>query len=140
MDGRLASPKEALRELERGGEDEIHEWAKNHESIFRELDSHQADAARKIINNPKYKELFDIDKEIPEADPFVIALAVVEQRKNRIIPEHWIVVADEGSKRPGKKPRIPDVCRDDDYQIECIRTLDMFEREGWQFWRFKSPA
>jgi len=132
-DCRLVAPREVLKELEIGGEDDMCRWAKNHESMFRDLDAEQAEIAKQIVNDPKFKGLFDIDKETPEADPFVIALAVIEQRRIRLIQECWVVVADEGSRRPGKKPRIPDVCTDDRYQVECIRVLGMFEQEGWQF-------
>jgi len=134
-DGRLASPREVLRELEQGSEDHIYRWAKQREFIFRDLDQEQIEVARKIVNDPNYRGLFDFDKEIPEADPFVIALAIVEQAKNRMFGEHWIVTADEGSRRPGKRPRIPEVCNDHRYKVDCIKTLDMFEREGWRLLR-----
>lgn len=139
-DGRFASPKEVLRELEQGMGDEIYIWAKKHESVFRDLESDQTDVAREIINDPSYKGLFDFDKEIPDADPFVIALAIVEQAKNKMFQEQWLVVADEGAIRPGKKPRIPQVCNDDKYKIDCIKTLDMFEQEGWQLQRMRRSS
>jgi|GEM_PF-6212766 len=33
----------------------------------------------------------------------------------------------------------PDVCNDSRYQLECIKVLDMFKREGWAFVK-KSPG
>jgi len=132
-EGRLVAPQEVFKELKEGGDDEIYQWAKNHESMFRDLDPKQAEVVRQIVNDPKFKGLVDPDKETPDADPFVIALAVVEQRQVSMFPEQWVVVADESREHPGKKPRIPDVCRDPRYQIEPIKTLDMFKREGWQF-------
>lgn len=132
-EGRLAAPREAFNELKRGGDDEIFRWADDHRFIFRDPDAEQIEVAKEIVNDAQFQRLFDIDSERPEADPFVIALAVVARRENPMFPEHWVVVADEGRVTPGRKPRIPDVCRDRRYQLECIRTLDMFVRENWQF-------
>jgi hypothetical protein len=130
-EGRLAAPREVLKELEAGQDDEIYQWAKKHIGIFRQLTQEQWQVAQDIVNDPKYKGFIDPDKEIPEADPFVIALAVEEQKQTRLIPEQWIIVADEIPAKQGKKPRIPDVRRDPRYNnIECISTKEWFEREG----------
>ena len=40
----------------------------------------------------------DLEKEKPDTDPFVIALAIDQKKQERLIPEEWIVVAD-GSQR-----------------------------------------
>lgn len=132
-DGRLVAPREVFNELKQGGDDEIFQWARDHGFVFRDLDPEQVEVAKQIVNDSKFEGLFDLDKETPEADPFVIALAAVQQRRHPMFPEQWVVVADESRVQPGKKPRIPDVCRDPRYQIEPIRTLDMFTREGWEF-------
>ena len=129
-DGRLAAPREVLAELKVGQDDELYQWAKNHGGIFRQLTPEQWQVGKDIANDLKYKGFIDQDKEIPEADPFVIALAVEEQKQTRLIPEKWIIVADERHAKLGKKPRIPDVCRDPTFNIECISTTEWFEREG----------
>lgn len=134
-DGRLAAPREVLAELKEGQDDELYQWAKNHDGIFRRLTSEQWQTGRDIANDPKYRGLIDPDKEIPDADPFVIALAVEKQKQIRLIPEKWIIVTDESKV---KKPRIPDVCRDPKYRIECISTQDWFKREGVRLVRRKS--
>lgn len=136
-DGRLAAPREVLAELKVGQDDELYQWAKKHTGIFRQLTPEQWQVGKDIVNDPKYKRFIDQDKEIPEADPFVIALAVEEQKQTRLIPEKWIIVTDESYATIGKKPRIPDVCRDPRYNVECISTRDWFEREGLRLVRMQ---
>lgn len=136
-EGRLAAPKQVLAELEEGQDDEIRRWAKSHSSVFRQLTPEQWQVGKSIANDPKLKGFIDPEKEVPDADPFVIALAVEEQKQHRLILEKWIVVADESFARPGKRPKIPDVCKDPRYNIECISTRDWFEREGLQLVRMK---
>jgi hypothetical protein len=128
--GRLIAPREVLEELKVGQDDELYQWAKKHIGIFRQLTPKQWQVGKDIVNDPKYKGFVDPDKEIPEADPFVIALAVEEQKQTRLIPETWVIVAGESHAKQGKKPRIPDVCIDPRYNIKCIPTVDWFEREG----------
>ncbi|MBI4339258.1 MAG: DUF4411 family protein [Chloroflexi bacterium] len=78
--------------------------------------------------------LFDIEGERPDADPFVIALAVARQRsQGPLRATQYLVVSDEGRVNFSTRPRIPDVCRDPAYQIECVRTLELFRREEWRF-------
>lgn len=132
-EGRLVAPREVFNELQRGGDDDIFQWAKDHKSMFRDQDQAQTEVATEIVNDSKFQGLFDIESETPDADPYVIALAKVEQGRNSLLQEKWIVVADESRAQPGKKPRIPNVCNDPRYQLECAKVLDMFEREGWEF-------
>ena len=63
----------------------------------------------------------------------MIALAVDRQRRRSMFEIEWIVVADEAAARLGKKPRIPDVCRDPRYGVRCMKVLEMFQQEGWEF-------
>ncbi len=128
--GRLAAPREVLNELKEGQDDEVYEWAKSHANIFRQLTPEQWNVAKQIANDPKFKGFTDLEKEIPDADPFVIALAVEEQKKIRLVEEKWIILADESPARFGKKPKIPDVCKDPRYDVECISVKVLFEREG----------
>ena len=131
--GRLISAREVLNELERGGDDEIYKWAKDYKFMFQDPDGEQIEVTKEIVNHPQFGGLFDIDSETPDADPFVIALAAVQQRRGSIFPSQHVVVADEARVRPGQKPRIPDVCKDQRYQLGCISILEMFKREGWEF-------
>ena len=75
-----------------------------------------------ILKNPNYQRLVEDRKGIYGADPFVIALAKVED---------LIVVTGERATNNLAKPKIPDVCND--MGIECINILDLMRRERWQF-------
>lgn len=130
--GRLIAPREVYNELDRGGDDEIFQWAKANRSMFQDPNLNQIDVAREIVNDPKFPGLFDIDSETPEADPFVIALAVDLQQTTTLFPKKYVVVADEAKAKPGTKPKIPDVCRDPRFGLECINILEMFRREHWE--------
>lgn len=132
-EGRLIAPREVFNELERGGDDEIFQWAKDHKSMFQDPDNDEIEIVKEIVNNSRFSGLFDITSEKPDADPYVIALAAIRQRSGTMFQETWVVVADESRVQPGRKPRIPDVCSDAHYGLECIRVLDMFIREGWNF-------
>jgi hypothetical protein len=68
--------------------------------------------------------------ELPQADPFLIALAQVgnESQTQALFKTKHVVVTQEGKIKPNK---IPQVCAR--AGIECIRLLDLFERERWEF-------
>lgn len=74
--GELIAPLEVLRELEKQ-DDELLKWAKAHKGIFRDLDYEQQLRVRNILK--EFPRLVDENKETPEADPFVIALAMSKQ-------------------------------------------------------------
>jgi hypothetical protein len=103
--------------------------------MFQDPDGEQIDVAREIVNHPQFQGLFDIDSETPDADPFVIALATVQQRRSTLFPRRYVVVTEEAKAQPGRKPRIPDVCNHQSYQMECINILEMFRRDAWEFVR-----
>ena len=105
-------------------DDGCHKWFKqnNLNDFFVELtDSIQNDVTD-ILKNPNYQRLVEDRKGTYGADPFVIALAKVED---------LIVVTGEKATNNLAKPKIPDVCND--MGIECINILDLMRREGWQF-------
>lgn len=145
--GLLVAPREVLHELEwleknpqkkktipggtdPEGNDLLLKWAKMNKGMFIEPDLTQnnyIDSASIITNEilPGYgKRLVDIDKETPEADPFVIALAKLKR---------WIVINSEGSVKPGPSnpPKIPDVCRH--HKVESIGILEFFRRVGLKY-------
>lgn len=113
--GRLIAPHEVFKEIE-FKDDELLQWAKRHRRMFRKLDAEQARKVREISET--FPSLTDPNKEIPDADPFIIALAV-------------IVVTQESRGRSKGKIQIPDVC--DHYGLECIAALELFRRENWKF-------
>jgi hypothetical protein len=127
---RLIAPKEVLNEIKKK-DDEVLKWAKKNKRIFKRLDSNQIVKVQEICR--RFPTLVDPLKEIPEADPFVIALAMVEaeaQRQN-LFGGQCIVVTQEIPARGEAKKKIPDVCNH--YEIECIGLLELFRRENWKF-------
>lgn len=97
-DGRFIAPREVLNELEKV-DDDLLKWAKKHRTIFRDLEIDQQEHVKDRLSI--FPNLVDIDKTIPDADPFVIALAMTESST---------VVTSERLAGPGGKPNIPNVC------------------------------
>jgi len=124
--GRLIAPIEVLKEIERG-DDELKEWARNIvRNIFVEPDKEQTDTLKEI--QAKYPFLSRYDKPGPNADPWIIALAIVrnEEEKEQLFPDEYIVVTEESRT---KEDRIPSVCKY--YGIKCINLIGLFRKEGW---------
>lgn len=89
--GLLIAPREVLEEL-RGVDDELLEWAQRHADMFLDPDDDQLREVRAILED--FPDLIDADKETPDADPFLIALAktwswtVVTSERPRTSPVH----------------------------------------------------
>ncbi len=119
----IIAPKEVLKELEKE-EDELYKWAKKYKDMFMNLDEGQIDKVKDIQG--KFPKLVDVSKTIPEADPFVIALALV----NKIT-----VISMEKSSNirlnKNAKPKLPDVCIE--YKVKCIQLLEFFREQNWNF-------
>ena len=101
--------------------------------IFVRLKAEGLETAKAIVN--RFPDLVDLEKETPDADPFVIALAIQKGRKQQVLfPQKYVVVTSERAN-PHGKPRIPDVCHQ--LGVDCLfgeRSLgDLFEREGWHY-------
>ena len=128
-EGRLMAPREVLREIEKK-DDDLLKWVKKHRKIFREQEIEQIQRAQEILSH--FPKLIDPAKEIPDADPFVVALAIIEntKRQDTLFKGQCIVVTQEKSSR-GTRPKIPDVCQH--YGIECISVAGLFRKEGWKF-------
>jgi len=126
--GRLIAPREVLNEIERW-EDDLSEWVKRHKKMFKPLDHEQLRHVQDVL--AKFSGLIDKNKQTPDADPFLIALAMVRKRpRNALLyPVDCIVVTQEKPSRGGR-PKIPDVCAH--YGVECIDILTLFRRENWQ--------
>lgn len=114
---KIKAADEVYEELEDHG-DELFEWAKKQRKMFVALDGTLQKRARSLLR--QFPHLAKQDRTRPDADPFVIALALANN-----VP----VVSYEISKPT--KPRIPDVCR---HLGVVHRTLvEVFEGEGWKF-------
>lgn len=119
-DGRVRSPDQVREELNAGA-DWLSGWAGSKRStLFVPEDGELIRKATMILRD--FPRLVDPYSSIPEADPFVVALA--EQYE-------WTVVTMERLSRRGEtKQRIPDVCAR--RKIACCDLLGLFRREGWK--------
>jgi hypothetical protein len=124
---RLISPAAVQREL-KGKADEILQWAKMRRRVFQRLDGVQQRIVREILL--RFPNLVDPNKPVPDADPFVIALALAKNRQAGLLPAAWIVVTQEKMSASGR-PRIPNVCAA--FSVRCIDMLEMFRLEKWRF-------
>lgn len=125
--GRLIAPKEVLKEIKQG-DDALVGWVKKWPKMFRPLDSEQAKKVSAIL--AECPNLIDVMSEMPQADPFLIALAQVGDapQTQTLFQTKHVVVTQEGKIKANK---IPQVCVR--AGVECIRLLDLFEKEGWKF-------
>lgn len=128
--GSLIAPMAVFDELKQK-DDELYAWAREHKDmVFKALEPAQIEIVKNIIT--RFPGLIDPDKEPPDADPFVIALAIYtnEKQKESLFVTRCVVVTEE--KRGTEiHPKIPDVCGY--YDIEFINLLELFRREKWEF-------
>lgn len=118
--GRITAPYGAYKEIDPRNAD-LHSWAKSHMEVFAVQGQEVAKLAQKIAANNR--SLPSHDRSKPNADPYVIALAKLQQ--GRLAGRRQVIVTEERDK-PG---RIPDVARR--YGIECINLEGMIREEGW---------
>lgn len=115
-EGRLISVEEVAIELE-AYDDEVSEWAADHEAVFLPLSEKIQIAARLVL--ARFPTLVDVKKRKSSADPFVIATAIVNGA---------VVVTEEKPSGGPPKVKIPDVCKA--MNIECLPLLQMLLAEG----------
>ncbi len=111
----LISAEDVFEEL-KVKDDEILEWANEHQEIFVPLDGHIQEQATKILQ--AHSNLVDLKKRKSGADHFVIAAAIIKR---------CIIVTEEKPSGGPHKSKIPDVCKA--YKVEYISILEMFRRE-----------
>ena len=128
-EGRLIAPFEVKNEIEQG-DDELKRWvrSKNIRKIFIKPDKSQVKLVTEILKH--YDFLAKPGKPGPNADPWVIALAIEKNNEAQanLFHNKYIVVTEESKTRTD---RIPAVCRN--YNIECINLIELFRKEGWKF-------
>lgn len=101
--------------------DKLKKWVGVYKSLYRiTLVSGIVVEAKLIIN--KYPNLVDINNPNDQADPYLIALAKVDQLS---------VISDERYSENSSKTRIPFICKQE--KIECFNRFDFFKNEGWKF-------
>jgi len=69
----LISTIEVLNEITRR-DDELTNWGNHHKKIFKPINSSCVEKVKEILT--KFPQLVDVNKITPDADPFIIALAL----------------------------------------------------------------
>jgi len=124
---RLISPHEVYIELEKQ-DDELLKWARQHKGLFLKLEEEQVALGLQIVG--EFPTLVNPLKQTPDADPFVIALAILEKKKLMLMGDECVVVSAEKRGSP-QKYKIPDVCAH--FSIRHFSILDVIAEEGWTF-------
>ncbi len=127
-DDRLIAPEEVYDEI-RAGDDALARWAsrkKQQRRLFRPTTRQHAGIAKQIIH--EFPDFVERDRPTPQADPFVVALAVHEGRSVVAAAEERIVVTDE-KFTPTGRPRIPHVCAA--HGVRYLSIHQMYVNEGW---------
>lgn len=123
-DGKLRAPEIVRDELDAVGTPALKTWAMGQSGLFVPLATPLQLEATAI--QQRYPELVDVKGGYESADPWVIAMAKLN---------NWTVVSQETSvsekRRPAKHYYIPDVCRD--LGVACINLLGLMRKEGWTF-------
>lgn len=119
--GLVVSPRLVYDELS-ARNDELLSWISDRQEIFRDADTSMLELVVKI--NSKHPLLTRQNKAMPSADPHIIALAVILDRRGLSPPP---VVVTEESNRPDRIAKIPYVA--DDYGVMCTNLDGMLRRE-----------
>ena len=118
----VMAPREVRRELEKKEDNGALSWVKANSTLLRDLDADQSRIAGQIVSSPRFRGLIDLDAELPDADPFVVALAVTCWGRSDIFTEAPAVV---GVDAPRVRVKLSDVCEGDDYPIRFLTPYQM---------------
>jgi hypothetical protein len=137
IDQRLVAPEEVKNEI-LDGDDSLINWVHDNVRMFY-ANGDLIESTQNIVLKT-FPKMAKEESEKPNADPFVVALALTisEGPQQVLISYNPIVVSDEKSdliKNP-KLPfsqikKIPDVCGH--FNLKCINHLEMFKVEGFRF-------
>lgn len=119
----IISCREVLNELTQkfAGDDEVSRWAKANNSYFLRPEPAELVKVREIL--AKFPDMVKEDvflSTIPEADPFVVAQALVN---------NCVLVHQEMYKK--NSPKIPNVC--EHFGVKEMSLHDFFREQGWTF-------
>jgi hypothetical protein len=125
-EGIIISHIEVLYELKKDGikGEELYEWAHANENIFKD---YQWKSEGKIIRvmSPKYGAFVNGKVSNVHADPWLIAQA--KTRKLKIISEEAMSHSSDV-----KKHRIPNVCADSAFGVDCVDLWKLMKERNWQ--------
>ena len=127
--GRMIAPKEVQKEIKKW-DTWLYRWASKHKRMFAKLDKDQVRCVSELLS--VFPDLPDPKKRTPDADPFLVALALGRKRKDKqyLFKTKYVVVTQEKYKHQGK-PKIPNAC--EHYRIEWIPLTELLGREKWRF-------
>jgi hypothetical protein len=118
--GDLQATEEVLHELEKK-DDDVFEWANTRKAkLFVPIDDDIQPVVIQILTD--FEKLVDTRENRSTADPFVIALAKINE---------CTVVTGERATGRKNRPNIPDVCSA--LGIRSMTLLQMIRSEGWTF-------
>lgn len=128
-EGRALAPYAVLEEIRRG-DDELVVWCRGQPAMFRRDDETLLSRTAEVLG--RYPELVDASKEHEDADPYVVAQALLEQEGQLALDEAVVCcrVVTQEHRRIGRS-RIPHACGG--FQLECIDIREVIRREGWSF-------
>lgn len=119
---RLCASIEVLNEIKKRN-DGLFKWANERLSIFIDIEGDDLQIQVAGILH-RYPRLVDTRKNRSAADPFVIAVASLDDPP-------LVVVTQEGATNNIKKPNIPDICAEEG--LDCISIVDLIVRQDWRF-------
>ena len=94
----IMAPREVRRELEKKEDNGALSWVKANSTLLRDLDADQSRIVGEIVSSPQFHGLIDLDAEFPDADPFVVALAVTWLGRSGLFTEAPAVVGADASR------------------------------------------
>ena len=123
VDGKIVmAPREVRRELERKEDNGALSWAKANSSLFHDLDSDQCGLVSQIISSPRFSGLVDLDAELPDADPFVVALALTHSQRTGFFAARPAVVGVDTNR---VSATLSNVCGDNEFQLRFLSPHQM---------------
>lgn len=118
--GQIVAPREVYRELEKSA-DEVLEWAKNRKGMFVDPTPRQIELLRDMRSRDQ--RVFSLNKPGPDADPWVVAVAVEGNLK--------VITSENRVGGNAQKFQIPNLC--EMFSVECLDLFGMFRSLEWQF-------
>ena len=123
----LVAPREVRRELERKEDNGAFTWVKENAALVYPLDAEQSNIVGSIVSAPHFRGLIDFDAELPDADPFVAALAVsMRNAKGFWEPLPAVVAMDS----PEIGISLARVCEHNEYPIRFLTPYEMLLEVG----------
>ena len=117
----VMAPREVHRELQRKEDNGALTWAKANRKLFRPLDAGQSSVAGAIVSSPRFQGLIDLDAELPDADPFVVALAVTHRTELLATALPAVVGVNPARVRVS----LEEVCEEESYPVRFLTPYEM---------------